>query len=81
MATMDDVYYVKPAKTHTATRGLIVEIYHAIDAKGGAATAADIVALVAKSGVVDRKTGKPYPDDEVRKCIDWLVREGRLIER
>ena len=76
---MDDVNYVKPAVTRVPTRGLIVEIYHAIDVRGGAATAAVIVSLVAR--VIDSRTGKPYEGDKIRKCIDWMVREGRLIER
>ena len=72
---MDDVYYVKPATTHTATRGLIVEIYHAIDAKGGAATAADIVALGAKSGVVIATPANPTQTTRFASAlIGWSVR-------
>ena len=72
---------MKPARTSRPVGdSIFTEVYHAIDAKGGAATAAQIITAVVRSGIKNPHTGEPYERGEFRKCIERMVRKGMLLE-
>ena len=78
---MDEVYYSKPPRTCRPVReSIFTKVYHAIDTRGGAATAGEIATIVVRSGINDPHTGTTYERDEVGKCIAYMVQKGRLLE-